>query len=243
MESTGIVVTQQFGFPLCNLSTAYYSRRRCDLLKHHSPKRHSQTAATLWPQTNCSHSGAQTKATVGPKPKPLWGPNQSHQNKSNVLVLLCWPWGARRARSISHDGSSHSINHVDPGWKKVFWLVRWIINRWQSGGQFGASSPVLVFCLFVCVYTPVLGTVFELQTWNFKPRPSSRKQENGFLDFWKKSFLESPKTFSAQKWSKMEGFQLVKAPEVTLFSPKPWNLESILHWPKPKNGILDFWKK
>ena len=188
----------------------------CLLMKHHSPKRHSQTAATLWPQTNCSHSGAQTKATVGPKPKPLWGPNQSHQNKSNVLVLLCWPWGAQRARSISHDGSSHSINHVDPGWKKVFWLVRWIINRWQSGGQFGASSPVLVFCLFVCVYTAILATIFELQTWNFKPRPCSWKLENGFLDFLKKSFFESLKNFL----SKNEGFSTGKGPWGHIFLSK-----------------------
>ena len=45
-----------------------------NILKHHSPKRHSQTTATLWPQTNCSHSGAQTKATVGAQTKATLGP-------------------------------------------------------------------------------------------------------------------------------------------------------------------------
>ena len=108
---------------------------------------HKQTAATLGPKP---------KPLWGPKPKPLWGPNQSHQNKSNVLVFLCWPLDARRATSTSHEGSSHSINHVDPGWKKVFWLVRWIFNRWQSGGSSlgGSLGLCLLLWFSVCIHLP-----------------------------------------------------------------------------------------
>ena len=69
------------------------------------------------------------------------------------------------------------------------------------------------------------------------------KTRNRFFGIFEKVIFWVSKIFFVQKWSKMEGFQLVKAPEVTLFSQKPWNLESILLWPKPKNGFLDFWKK
>ena len=116
------------------------------------------------------------------------------------------PIATKPLTSRSHSVATHFLPHG-----KILSLTKTFVASltWvYSLPALWLVSPALVFCLFVCLYTPAQATVFELQTWNFKPRPYSRKLENGFLDFLKKSFFESLKIFL----SKNGGFSTGKGP-------------------------------